>query len=149
MTIKEFLQAGGQIDPTFQLIDKCKDSYTKDDTGDIPDDATSNDLVQHSFDHDRYADEQVFDEKNEYFTITAPDETHCTIKISQYPGKCKRVFTDGGAHSTIPTNKGNVTVLDNYGNITRIYNYEYPTGIDFDKYCDIYQKQNILGMTVA
>lgn len=73
----------------------------------------------------------------------------CIIKISQYPGECKRVFTDGGAHSAIPTNKDNITVFDNCGNITRIYNYEYPTGIDFDKYCDIYQKQNIFGMTVA
>lgn len=31
--------------------------------------------------------------------------------------------------------------------ITRIYNY--PTGIDFDKYYDTYQKQNIFDMTVA
>lgn len=77
------------------------------------------------------------------------DETRCTIKISQYPGECKRVFTDGGAHSAIPTNKGNVTVFDNCGNIIRIYSYDYPTGIDFDEYCDTYQKQNIFGMTVA
>lgn len=28
MTIKEFLQAGGQIDPTFQSIDKCEDSWS-------------------------------------------------------------------------------------------------------------------------
>ena len=75
MTIKEFLQAGGQINPKFQLIDRCEDSYSKDDADNIADDATSDDLVQHSFDHDRYADEQVFDEKNEYFTITAPDGT--------------------------------------------------------------------------
>lgn len=83
MTIKEFLQAGGQIDPTFQLIDKCEDSYTKDDTGDTADDATSDDLVQHSFDHDRYADEQVFDEKNEYFIITAPDGTVLANEVTK------------------------------------------------------------------
>lgn len=30
-----------------------------------------------------------------------------------------------------------------------IYNHNYPTGIDFDKYYDTYQKQNIFDMTVA
>lgn len=30
-----------------------------------------------------------------------------------------------------------------------IYNYNYPTGIDFDKYYDTYQKQNIFDMTVV
>lgn len=87
-----------------------------------------------------------FDDKR---VMPKTDETRCIIKISQYPGECKRVFTDGGAHSAIPTNKGNVTVFDSYGNIVRIYNYSYPTGINFDKYCDIYQKQNIFGMTIA
>lgn len=96
MSIKEFSQAGGQIDPKFQLIDKCEDSYTKDDADDMADDANSDDLVQLSFDHDRYADEQVFDEKNEYFTITAPDGTVLANEVTkdisdqiidQYTGK--------------------------------------------------------------
>lgn len=75
MTIKEFCKLGGKITPKFQLVDQCEDTFTKDDVEYMDDDTTSEDLIQISFDHERYAENEEYDKKHEYFTVVAPDGT--------------------------------------------------------------------------
>ena len=72
-------------------------------------------------------------------------ENHCNIKIIKNEAQPIRVFTDGGCHSSIPENKGNVTVHDKFGHVIAVYNGDYPNGIAFEQYIEKYGQDNIFG----
>lgn len=44
----------------------------------------------------------------------------CPVVIIQYEGENPRIFTDGGCHSSLEENKGNVVCLDDKGNLLKI-----------------------------
>lgn len=72
-------------------------------------------------------------------------QTKCIVRIVNYPNEPSRIFTDGGCHSKLAHNWGNVTVLDKLGNIVKIYDYRHPLGLDLKNYCQVYHKDNIYG----
>lgn len=83
MTIKEFLQNHGAIEPEFKLISTCSDYFSYQDADDLEDDTTSDSLVQASFDSERYSEDQEFDDDSETFTIIAPDKTIVAVGLTE------------------------------------------------------------------
>ena len=67
MTISQFLANGGEIDPIFDLVSHCQDSFDSDYAD--QDFKTCDDLVQYSCDQDKYSEDQRFDEDSEFFYI--------------------------------------------------------------------------------
>lgn len=67
MSIKEFLQDGGKISTTWKFISDCTDEFTAKDADDEIEDC--DELTQMSNDQDRYAEDQYYDPKSEYFDI--------------------------------------------------------------------------------
>ena len=78
-------------------------------------------------------------------TLSPAPASNCIIKVVQYPDEPARIFTDGGCHSTLPHNYGNVTVLDDKGNITTVYDYKHPNGINWSDYVDENKRKKIYG----
>lgn len=44
----------------------------------------------------------------------------CPVISVHYPGEHPRIFTDGGCHSSLPNNTGNVVVLNSDGNLEKV-----------------------------
>ena len=60
-----------------------------------------------------------FDDGSQRFINGIP--MSCPVVVVQYAGERPRYFTDGGCHSSIPENTGNVLVLDDAGNEIEIF----------------------------
>lgn len=72
-------------------------------------------------------------------------QSNCIIRVVQYSQEPARIFTDGGCHSQLPHNYGNVTVLDQYGNIVKVYDYKHQSGIEWQDYIVENKHKRIFG----
>ena len=84
----------------------------------------------------------MFDDNRQ---MTNVPQSNCIIRVVQYPNEPARIFTDGGCHSQLPYNYGNVTVLDKFGNIVKVYDYKHPIGINWHDYIQINKQKKIFG----
>lgn len=61
-------------------------------------------------------------------------QSRCSVRVVKYQDEPARIFTDGGCHSRLPHNYGNVIVLDDHGRIICVYDYRHQTGISWTEY---------------
>lgn len=66
--------------------------------------------------------------------IKTTDQNNCCVRVIKYPNEPARIFTDGGCHSQLRHNFGNVTVLNKRGAIIAVYDYHHPEGTKWAKY---------------
>ena len=72
MTITEFLNQGGEIDPEWDFISHCSASFTNNSISPNDDYQTCDDLVQYACDEDSYQENQHFDTDSERFYVVDP-----------------------------------------------------------------------------
>lgn len=72
MKLQDFIKLGGSVITTWNVIDKCADSVdnTSDSSIEVSDVNTLSDIVNASYEHETYTEEENIDEDSYRYTLT-------------------------------------------------------------------------------